>query len=114
MFGQYSNKYAPNPAGKIKQGEPPRKPRRNIAELAAEFGVRIGQLQYAMREAPIPPPPDVFVSGKNRYFDYRAMQEWWKAIDGANFAVSERAEYNIAYRAKKKQADQSSMTEVAQ
>jgi hypothetical protein len=77
-----------------------RKPLRTLEELAEEFGVMTGQLMYAVKNAHIPAPCAKLTTGNKKWFEHRLMREWWAAVGGKDFAVSDRAEYNKTYRRK--------------
>jgi hypothetical protein len=74
-----------------------RAPLRTIEELAEEFGVLVGQLDYAMRAAPIKHPPFQLYTGKKQWFVRKDMHLWWVAIGGKSFAVSDKADYHQKY-----------------
>lgn len=75
-----------------------RQPHYSLAELAARFGVRVGQLRSAMRRSPVPVPERSDVIKPPFRYPLAPMLAWWDEVGGVEFAVSERTSYNDAYR----------------
>ena len=85
-----------------------RPPLRQFDEVAEALGVLPGQLLYAFQHAPIKHPEPRLVTGRKSWYVLGEMRLWWEAIDGSNFAVSERHEYMQNWL--KNRAAQSSVT----